>query len=225
MLRGLSSLQRVFADNYKVCCPANLPEGFVDIQCLAPSDEISSCDALLRLDLYRFSLVVFATLATIGHILSFVSFVFTLKGKKGSDGTVFVTHLCVSDFLMGLYLVMIGAADQIYKSMYLWEDADWKHSVTCNMAGFLSLLSSKMSASIICLIALDCFIVVRFPFSNFRFERRSAQLGCHIQWIMGLVLATVPLLPASCTSTVRRPSAPPCPSREKTSLVTTTRLL
>ena len=197
MLRGLSSLQRVFADNYKVCCPLNLPEGFVDSQCLAPSDEISSCDALLRLDLYRFSLVVFATLATVGNTLSFVLRVFFLKEKQQSGYSVFVTHLCVSDFLMGVYLVMIGAADRIYKNTYLWEDTDWKNSVTCNMAGFLSLLSSEMSVSLICLITLDRFIVVRFPFSQFRFQQRSAQLSCLIQWTLGIVLATAPLVPAS----------------------------
>ena len=197
MLRGQSFLQRVFADNYKVCCPENLPVGFVVSQCLAPSDEISSCDNLLRFDLYRFSLAVFASLATVGNTLSFVLSVFISKGKKQSGYTVFVTHLCVSEFLMGVYLVVIGAADRNYKDIYLWEDTYWKNSVTCNMAGFLSLLSSEMSASIICLITLDRFIVVRFPFSHFRFQRRLAQLGCLLLWTMGLVLATVPLLPTS----------------------------
>ena len=197
LLRGQSSIQRVFADNYKVCCPVNLPAGNVVSQCLAPSDQISSCDTLLRFNLYRFSLAVFASLATVGNILTFVLSVSMSKGKKQSGYTVFVAHLCVSDFLMGVYLVVIFAADRIYKDTYLWEDTDWKNSVTCNMAGFLSLLSSEMSASIIFLITLDRFIVVRFPFSHFRFQRRSAQLSCLLLWTMGLVLAAVPLLPAS----------------------------
>ena len=197
MLRGLSSLQRVFADNYKVCCPVNLPGGFAVSQCMAPSDEISSCDALLRLDIYRVSLIMFAILAIVGNALSFVLSAFILNEKKQAGYTVFVMHLCVSDFLMGVYLVMIGAADRIYKNSYLWEDTEWKHSVTCSMAGFLSLLSSEMSAYIICLITLDRFIVVQFPFSHLRFQRRSAQLGCLLLWTMGLVLAAVPLLPAS----------------------------
>ena len=197
MLRDLNFLQRVFAEHYKVCCPANLPVGFAGSQCLAPHDEISSCDALLRLDLYRFSLAVFASLATVGNTLSFVLCVFALKGKQQLSYIVFVTHLCVSDFLMGVYLVVIGAADRIYKNTYLWEDAKWKNSATCNMAGFLSLLSSEVSVSIICLITVDRFIAVQFPFSRFRFRRRSAQLGCLVQWTMGIVLAAVPLLPAS----------------------------
>ena len=197
MLLGLDSLRHVWADNYKVCCRENLPVGFVLDQCVAPSDEISSCGALLRSDLYRFSLAIFATLATVGNTLSIVLRLFVLKGKQQSGYTVFVTHLCVSDFLMGVYLVMIGAADRIFINTYLWEDTEWRSSVSCKMAGFLSLMSSEVSASIICLVTVDRFLVVRFPFSRLRFQRRSAQLGCLVLWAMGSVLAAIPLLPAT----------------------------
>ena len=196
LLHGLGSLRHVFSDNYKVCCPATLPVGFVVDRCLAPSDEISSCDALLRSDLYRISLAVFATLATAGNVFSLVLRVFVLKGKQKSGYSVFVTHLCASDFLMGVYLVMIGGADRAYLGTYLWEDTSWKNSVTCKVAGFLSLLSSELSASIICLITVDRFLVVQFPFSRLRFQQHSAQLGCLVLWTMGTVLAVVPLLPA-----------------------------
>ena len=194
---GLNSLRRVFDDNYKVCCPATLPVGAVVDQCLAPRDEVSSCDALLRSDLFRSFLAVFAFLATVGNVLSFVLRVFVLKGKQKSGYSVFITHLCVSDFLMGVYLVMIGVADHVYMNTYLWEDENWKSSVVCTMAGFLSLLSSEVSSFIICLVTLDRFMVVQFPFSRHRFQRRSAQLGCLVLWTMGTVLAAVPLLPAT----------------------------
>ena len=197
IFRGLSSLRRVFADNHKVCCTSTLPEGFVGDQCLAPTDEISSCDALLRSNLYRFSLAVFATLSILGNAMSLMLRIFVLKGKQKSGYTIFVTHLCVSDFLMGVYLVMIGGADRVYLNTYLWEDTSWKNSVTCKVAGFLSLLSSEVSASIICLITVDRFLVVRFPFSRLRFQQRSAQISCLVLWTMDSILAAVPLLPAT----------------------------
>ena len=197
IFRGLGSLRRVLADNYKVCCPATLPVGFVVSQCLAPRDEISSCVALLRSDLYRISLAVFATLATLGNVLSLVLRAFVLKSKQQSGYPVFVTQLCVSDFLMGVYLVIIGGADRVYMNTYLWEDIDWRNSGTCKVAGFLSVLSSEVSASIICLVTVDRFLVVRFPFSRLRFQRRSAELCCFVLWTMGTVLATVPLMPAT----------------------------
>ena len=197
MFLGMSSLRRVFADNYKVCCPSNLPVDFFGDQCLAPSDEISSCDALLRSDLYRISLAVFAILATIGNTLSLILRVFILKGTQTSGHAVFVTHLCVSDFLMGVYLVIIGIADRTYLNAYLWEDSDWKNSLTCKVAGFLSLLSSEVSAFIICLITVDRFLVIQFPLSRLRFQQQSAWLGCIVLWTVGIVLSAVPLLPAT----------------------------
>ena len=196
---GLGSLRRVLADNYKVCCPATLPVGFPSDQCLAPSDEISSCDALLRSHLYRVSLAVFAALATVGNILSLVLREFVLKGKQQSGYAVFVTHLCVSDFLMGVYLVIIGVADRIYLNTYLWEETGWRNSVTCKLAGFLSLLSSEVSASIVFLVTVDRFLVVQFPFSQVQFQQRLVQLSCLLLWTMGTVLAAVPLLPATFT--------------------------
>ena len=197
IFRGLGSLRHVLADNYKVCCPATLPVGFVFSQCLAPSDEISSCDALLRSDLYRVSLAVFAIMATVGNTLSFFVRVFVLKSKQHSGYPVFVTHLCVSDFLMGVYLVIIGGADRVYMNTYLWKDASWRDSVTCQMTGFLSLLACEVSASIICLVTVDRFLVVRFPFSRLRFQRHTAWLCCLVLWTMGIVMAAVPLLPAT----------------------------
>ena len=194
---GLSSLKHVAADSYKVCCPATLPVGFAGDQCVAPADAISSCDALLRSDLYRFSLAVFATLSTVGNTLSLIFRMWVLKGKQHSGYAIFVTHLSVSDLMMGVYLVIIGGADRFYLNIYLWAETDWKNSVTCKVAGFLSLLSSEVSAFIVCLLTLDRFLVMRFPFSRMRFQSQSAQLGCLVMWTMGTVLAAVPLLPAA----------------------------
>nr|KAG5697925.1 hypothetical protein BaRGS_026863 [Batillaria attramentaria] len=195
VFRGLDQLDEVYADNYKLCCPATLPAGFNLLQCRAPTDEISSCDALLRSDVYRVLLAVFAALAVIGNLSSFVyrSFVNRTKSKLGFG--VFVTHLCVSDFLMGVYLAVIGVADRLYQGTYLWNDLAWKNSAACKIAGFLSLLSSEVSAFIICLITLDRFLVLRFPFSHFHFQKTSANITCALVWILGLILAVIPLLP------------------------------
>jgi hypothetical protein len=73
----------------------------------------------------------------------------------------------------------------------------WKTSAACQVAGFLSLLSSEVSAFIICLITLDRFLVLRFPFSQLRFQPRSAHAACLLLWCVGLSLAAVPLLPVT----------------------------
>ena len=197
LLKGLGDLQRVYSDNYRLCCPATLPQGFNVDGCQAPWDEVSSCDALLRSDLYRVSLSVLAALALTGNLGCVLARVFALRGRGKTGFNVFVVHLCVSDFLMGMYLVMIGVADRLYLGTYLWEDSRWRESAACKAAGFLSLLSSEVSACIICLITLDRFLVIRFPFSRLRFSPFSAQVTCLVTWTGGILVAAVPLLPAT----------------------------
>ncbi|KAL8619707.1 hypothetical protein ACOMHN_025793 [Nucella lapillus] len=197
IFRDLNDLKEVWADNYKLCCPATLPEDFSLPNCHSPSDEISSCDALLRSDFYRIILSIFAALALIGNLSSFVYRVFINPASSHLGFGVFVTHLCVSDFLMGVYLAVIGIADRMYQGNYLWKDDEWKQSAACKAAGFLSLLSSEVSAFIICLITCDRFIVLRFPFSSMHFKQRSAHIACMVVWLIGIVVAGIPLLPVT----------------------------
>ena len=189
----LHKLHTVFADNYKLCCSANLPDNFNVNNCHAPEDEISSCNALLRADVFRIFLSLYALCSLMGNALSVIFRLFLAKGKQSSF-KIFIINLCLSDFIMGIYLSVIGLADRVYMDNYLWEEINWRHSLPCQLAGFLSLLSSETSAIIICLVTLDRFLVIRFPFSNVRFGPTSATVACIITWCTGCILAVVPLL-------------------------------
>ena len=197
LFRGMGNLRAVYADNYKLCCPAVLPDGFNLNDCQAPFDEVSSCETLLRSDVYRVFLSVVATLTLTGNLGSFVfRLLASQRGGLGKSGFhIFTVHLCVADFVMGLYLAIVGVADRLYLGTYLWADTEWRHSVACKVAGFLSLLSSEASVFIICLITLDRFLVLRFPFSSLRFQSRSAHLTCVATWSVSVILAAVPLFP------------------------------
>jgi hypothetical protein len=52
-----------------------------------------------------------------------------------------------------------------------------------------------VSAFIIVLITLDRFLVLRFPFSRLHFRPASAHATCALLWVVGALLAAVPLLP------------------------------
>ena len=104
-----------------------------------------------------------------------------------------MTNLSLSDFLMGVYLVIIGTADELYRGRYLWHEQDWKGNAMCTLAGFISLPSNEVSAFMICLITVDRFLVLHFPFSEFHFKGRSAIIASGLAWLSGLLLAAVPL--------------------------------
>ncbi|XP_070198384.1 G-protein coupled receptor GRL101-like [Littorina saxatilis] len=194
---GLTRLRTIHADNYKLCCPRVRPPSVGSIDCHAPKDEVSSCDDLLRDETYRFFLALYAVLALFGNAGSFIYRVFIDKQANAMGYDIFVTHLCGADFLMGVYLAIIGIADRTYQGNYLWNDIKWKHSAACKAAGFLSLLSSEVSALLICVITLERFLVLRFPFEFFHLGRWKANVTCICIWVVGILLAAVPLSPAA----------------------------
>ncbi|KAL8610625.1 hypothetical protein ACOMHN_006344 [Nucella lapillus] len=195
-MKKMDDLQKMHAGNFKLCCPAVLPDSFLG-KCEAPVDEISSCENILKSASYRAALAIFATTALLGNLCSFVYRLWFSSGKLKVGYVVFVLHLSVSDFFMGVYLLIIGLADLSYAGKYLWNESSWKKSITCSIAGLISFLSCEVSSIMIFLITLDRFLVIRFPFSHIRFRTTSAHVTCVVIWVMGLILASIPLLPVT----------------------------
>ncbi|KAL8586920.1 hypothetical protein ACOMHN_051025 [Nucella lapillus] len=197
VFHNLVKLRSVTASNYKLCCSVVLPEGFNPVWCQAPAEALSSCEDLMQSNFHRIVLTALTVLALVGNLTSFLYRTVFDKRTRQSGFGVFVIHLCVSDFLMGVYLMMIGLADHAYKDVYLWNDNTWRHSTTCRAAGFLSLWSSEVSAFLICIITVDRFLVLQFPFSQLHFAPKSAHLASSIIWSAGAVMAAVPLMPVT----------------------------
>jgi hypothetical protein len=99
---GLTRLQRVVTDNYKLCCPDVLPDDFKERNCQAPRNELSSCQDLLRSEGYRVFLWLIYVCAVTGNIVC-LAFRFRLqKHASKSAFNTFVSSLCIADFLMGV---------------------------------------------------------------------------------------------------------------------------
>lgn len=70
-----------------------------------------------------------------------------------------ITNLAVSDFFMGFYLLIIAGVDTHYRGVYSVHDEEWRSSTLCNLAGFLSTLSSELSVFTLTVITLESFLV------------------------------------------------------------------
>ncbi|KAL8623243.1 hypothetical protein ACOMHN_062730 [Nucella lapillus] len=197
IFKPLSNLRYVSTENYKFCCAKILPYDFDGSGCVAPRDEISSCEDLLQSWTYRGFLWLVACLSLTGNVFCCCARLLAMRVASSSGYTVFVVSLAMADLLMGVYIAIIGAADQRFRGQYLHNDDTWKHSVTCQVAGFLSLVSSEVSALTIWLITLDRFIVLHFPFSAVRFDRTSAAVASLLTWLAGCFIAVLPLLPVT----------------------------
>jgi hypothetical protein len=193
---SLTRLETVQAENYRLCCADILPSHLDQRFCSAPQDEISSCDDLLRSELYRVLSWVICVLSVTGNVFC-LALRFLHRNATKTAFNLFVSSLGVADLLMSVYMAIVGAANAAFRGQYLVHEQTWVSSAACSAAGFLSLLSSEVSAFTILLITLDRLIVLRFPFTTVRFNKTSTGLVSMATWVMGVTLAAVPLLPAT----------------------------
>ena len=189
VFHGLSHLERVLSPHYRLCCEDLHPNKFPAVRCLAPQHPVSSCRRLLTSDVHRLVFLVLSVLAIVGNLACLVSHL-VLTRKV----CIFMVNLQCANLSMGIYTSVIAAAHEMFKGQYSQYQERWMASVTCKMAGFLSLLSSEMSVVIIFLFTLDHLLVFCFPLSTCRFSKTSAAVTCVMAWFVGMLLASIPLV-------------------------------
>ena len=194
---GQTDLTSVYASDYRFCCDEVLPSIAPKPRCLAPEHYLSSCDDMIRSEVYRLNFWVVAVLATLGNMVCFVCHCVKtcVTIPYGGAVVVFMASLQCADFCMGLYATVVTAAQQTFNGEYHHYENRWKEGVACDVAGFLSLLSSEVSMVMILLLSLDHFTALCFPLSMYRFSHRSAAVTCGVTWLVGILLASMSLLP------------------------------
>ena len=194
-LQGLISLQQLITDEQVICCIFYNLFPLSKADCDAPEDIVSTCTDLLNSNFLRVCLWILCCMSLLGNGTVLVYRIFFESRKSAIGFHIFVISLGLSDFVMGLYMLIIGSADLHYKGGFLWQRWEWKDAPLCVMAGVLGLVSSEVSAMTICLVMLDRLLAVRFPLhKHLHFSWRSASLLVLVSWTVGSVLAAVPLL-------------------------------
>ena len=183
------TVHNLYSDKVKYCCMAPHVR-----RCLPEPDEFSSCDDLMSNTFLRMSIWVLGMFATLGN-----AFVFSwrLIKERVTPASILVVNLALSDFFMGVYLVIIGSFDVIYRGEYIIYAEQWKSSVFCAVAGFLSTTSSEMSVYLLLLITFDRVRALMFPFSKLRLTTSRSCAVVAVGWVMSLTLALIPAVATS----------------------------
>ena len=105
-----------------------------------------------------------------------------------------IGNLAVSDFLMGLYMVILASVDAYYRKEYFIYSDTWRSSRLCKFAGFLCLLSGEASVFFLTLISFDRFMGTVFPFSRFRFKMDTVKITGLALWCISFVISIVPVV-------------------------------
>lgn len=118
------------------------------------------------------------------------------QSTVASIQSILITNLAVSDFLMGVYMMILAVMDIYIGESYFWEgrSEEWRRSNTCQIAGFISVLSSEASVFLITLISVDRFICILFPFSQRRLSVLSARVFAALIWSVAILLSSISIV-------------------------------
>nr|XP_034314022.1 uncharacterized protein LOC105317187 [Crassostrea gigas] len=192
MFQGLCNLEWLQTDSYIICCAKPLT---VDSsKCISPKDSISSCEQLINVGFLAQMIWYIALFSVVGN--AYVIYYRIQEGmKSNASHGIFVLHLSVSDFLMGVYLFIIAIADLEYRNVYGFNDGEWRYSTTCTIAGLLATTSSEASVIFICLITIERYIVLKHPFSaGFVKKRRVILSISFVAWLIAILFSVIPVL-------------------------------
>ncbi|XP_032218080.2 uncharacterized protein LOC5517708 isoform X2 [Nematostella vectensis] len=187
---GLESLQTLKLDHFTLCCYASL--ALPNVDCQAPANEFSSCDDLMKDKTLQVCIWVLGIFAFFGNI--FVVAYRLVVREDNRVHSLLLTNLAISDFMMGLYLLIIAFKDVQWQGEYFKHDLSWQVSGLCQFAGALSMISSEVSVLMLTIITLDRFICIVFPMRFGRLGLKKAIAICILLWTFGTLISVVPIL-------------------------------
>ncbi|KAH9499546.1 hypothetical protein Btru_078093 [Bulinus truncatus] len=151
--QSLSISDMLLASDYRLCCKVILGTNIPVEKCQAPSDAISTCQHLVGDTLKRVIIWVVDFIIIFGNGFVLVYRLTWDSTKKHNTTQIFfVICLAVSDFVMGIYLVITASADIYFRNDYIMIETEWRYGDICRFSGFLSTISSETSTFFICWI-------------------------------------------------------------------------
>ncbi|XP_072035553.1 uncharacterized protein [Amphiura filiformis] len=177
---SLNETANVIVSDPSTCC-------FTSANCMcdkAPSPFLT-CKRLLPYYGLRIAIWFACALAIFGNILVFY---FRYKQKQQGNKVQFllITNLSISDFSMGIYLVILISVDMYYTHYFPSFSESWRASILCRITGAFSVLSSEASTFFITLITIDRFLGVKYTFSGRRLSTKVARVLVALLWFVAL---------------------------------------
>ena len=184
---SVGSLNNLSTDAYRFCCLSNATK------CSPKPDEFSSCDDLLANKTLQIAIWILGAMALLGNV--FVIIWRCVKKKSNHHSSLLIINLSISDFLMGVYLIIIAAMDQWYRGVYIMHEEEWRTSLFCQLAGMIATLSSEMSVFTMVVMTLDRVKAIIFPFKfpSISLTSKSSLIICTCGWVTCLVLSIAPM--------------------------------
>ncbi|XP_065136155.1 relaxin receptor 2b [Paramisgurnus dabryanus] len=187
MFRPMNNLSYIYFKTFQYCSYAPHVR-----KCKPNSDGLSSFEDLLANVVLRVSVWVIAFITCFGNL--FVIGMRTVVRAENNLHALCIKVLCCADCLMGVYLFFVGIFDVKFRGEYNKNAKLWMDSLECRTIGFLAMLSSEVSVMLLTYLTMEKFLVIVFPFSHLRPNKRQTCAVLTSIWLLGLFIAAVPLL-------------------------------
>ena len=179
------SVKDMVTDEFRFCCLAKQAR-----HCYPEPDEFSSCDDLINGILFKVVIWVLGLLAICGNLIVIM---WRLWNLREYSGTILYINLAISDFLMGIYLIIIASADLYFMGIYAPNSPQWRQGLLCKFAGFISLVSSQVSVSLLVIITANKWYSIVYPFKDNLFSGKINLVLCFASWLSWSVLSLIPV--------------------------------
>uniref|UniRef100_A0A8D0CI66 Opsin 1 (cone pigments), short-wave-sensitive 2 n=1 Tax=Scleropages formosus TaxID=113540 RepID=A0A8D0CI66_SCLFO len=148
---------------------------------LVPQEHLGTSILFNSLAFFTFFLFV------AGTIINSLTIVCTIQYKKlRSHLNYILVNLAVSNLLVSTFGSFL-AFYAFWNKYFVWGP------MTCKLEGFASTLGGMVSLWSLAVIAVERYLVICKPISNFTFKNTHALIGCVIPWVFGSISAVPPL--------------------------------
>ncbi|XP_076825647.1 uncharacterized protein LOC143471153 isoform X2 [Clavelina lepadiformis] len=113
-------------------------------------------------------------------------------GLEAKSNHILLLNLSISDFLMGVYLLIILGKGVEYAGSYSEFDYEWRTSSVCSFAGVICMISSETSCFVMLLLTAFRFSSVLWPFNGHVRSPKLWTAAVTFAWLVSILLATLP---------------------------------
>lgn len=161
--------------------------------CLPKSDAFNPCEDLLGTVALRVCTWIVLVFAIIGNGLQLI--VLLTSKRNNTMYQVLLCNLSVANLFMGIYLAMLAAIDARSYGEYQNHAMAWQYGPGCNIAGFLSILSTELAVYTLTVITVERYFTIVHPLKLHMHLSTKQVIGLVlIGWLIALILATLPLV-------------------------------
>ena len=124
-----------------------------------------------------------------------------LKKNKKINGIKFqhviILNISIADFIMGIYLLVIGSFSAFYSGYYGEVDREWRSSIKCSIIGSLAVISSETSCFLMVVLTAFRLRNITNAMESLTSSWRAWKVSIGMAWLSAIIISFIPLLDAT----------------------------